>query len=129
MKAAITAIDRLGSDPTLPKEMDISREGQWVRFYISAADNERGAVYPGEESLDFMVCSPAWLKAAIQSEGGPMVGRHRLIMDPFDLEAGIEFMKSKILGESASDYRELTDRLAGLGYCEFEDYISYGTEQ
>jgi len=114
MKAVITSIDYLGNDPALPDGSTYSKEGQWVRFYISP---ER---QPGDESLDFIVCSPDWLKEFIKSSGHPVIGRPHVIVHPFNLNKGVEFMQKAVEDECGEDYDVLTDRLSRLCLYEFE---------
>jgi len=96
--------------PEQPKD-----DGVWIRLMVGPADG------PGEESFDVLVCTPLWLRRRIGAEG-PQVGRHRLIVDPLDLEQAVGFLRSQIEAIEAPTWTALAEQIARLGHWEFEDY-------
>jgi hypothetical protein len=76
---------------------------------------------PGEESFDVMVCSIGWLAERLRRDA-VVDGRHRLFVERFDwpvLRANIERRVRECEGPTWTDVAE---KLARLGYWEFEDY-------
>lgn len=94
---------------------DPANDGIWVRLIVGPADG------PGEESFDVLVCTPLWLSDAI-ALGGPQIGRHHLIVEPFDLALAGRFLRSRFTAAEAPDWPTLGEKLGRLGYWEFEDY-------
>jgi len=62
-----------------------------------------------------------WLRDVIAKEG-PQIGRHHLVTDPFDLARAKEFLRRQVESVEARDWPTLGQKLARLGYWEFEDY-------
>jgi hypothetical protein len=75
----------------------------------------------GEESFDFLVCSPRWL--ATKLEGDEYVwGRYYLFLkwyDPYLITQAIEKLCHSIDGP---DWETIASRLSQSGRWEFEDY-------
>lgn len=86
-----------------------------LRMLVGPADG------PGEESFDVLVCTPAWLARTV-AEQGPIVGRHRLIVDHLDLQAAERFLSAQVERLDGATWPELAAKVARLGYWEFEDY-------
>jgi hypothetical protein len=76
---------------------------------------------PGEESLDVVVCTPAWLAERVRSSG-PVIGRHHLIVNTYDFTAIKAALTYAVESEEAPTWYELGERLARIGKWEFEDY-------
>jgi hypothetical protein len=79
---------------------------------------------PGEESFDFVVCTPAWLAGQIAADG-PRFGRYHLLMREFDLsllERTIQHLCSRTTGP---DWNSVAEILARWGKWEFEDYAAW----
>ena len=75
----------------------------------------------GEESFDFVVCSPAWLADRVK-EAGFVLPRHHLIIDSYSFEgvrAAIENICDEAKGE---DWVTLATYIARFGKWEFEGY-------
>jgi hypothetical protein len=75
----------------------------------------------GEESFDFVVCSPTWLGEQASAEGC-VIGRHHIVMNQFDadvLRATIENLCRQATGP---DWESVACYLARFGQWEFEDY-------
>lgn len=76
----------------------------------------------GEESFDFLVCTPEWLAQRL-SANVIYSGRHHLICARYDYFRLTEYVKNyaeKIAGEN---WKEVASKLARLGKWEFEDYV------
>ncbi|WP_427887941.1 Imm8 family immunity protein [Kribbella sp. GL6] len=115
MKAAVRLVYSADVEVQTYVSPDPDDDGVWVRFIVGP---EGG---PGEESFDVLVCTPLWLRRVVRAEG-PQVGRHHLIVDPFDLRLAIGFLLRRFEELEAPTYDELAEKLARLGLWEFEDY-------
>ncbi|WP_205857175.1 immunity 8 family protein [Phytoactinopolyspora endophytica] len=115
MRAAIRSFYSADVDIDAYVPEDPENDGVWLRLLVGPADG------PGEESFDVLVCTPLWLRKAVSREG-PRIGRHHLIVDPFDLSEAKEFLARQVASVEAPDWPTLGDKLARLGYWEFEDY-------
>jgi hypothetical protein len=76
---------------------------------------------PGEESFDVVVCTPRWIERLVR-EGGPLLGRHNLIVEKFDSSEVREHLTRLIEAETAPTWEELATRIGRIGMWEFEDY-------
>ena len=115
MRATVRLIYSADIDVETYVPADPTNDGVWIRLLIGPADG------PGEESFDVLVCTPLWLRDVVGREG-PQVGRHRLVVDPLDLAQATDFLRSQVESVEAPDWRTLAEKLARLGYWEFEDY-------
>lgn len=115
MRAVIRAFHSVDIDVHTYQSPDPEFDGQWIRMLIGPQSG------PGVESFDVLVCTPAWLQMQIQ-EDGPQVGRHRLIVYPFDLERAMAFLTQRVEQIEGVDWLELGNKLSRLGRWEFEDY-------
>jgi hypothetical protein len=88
-----------------------------VRLYVGPSDG------PGEESFDLTVCSPEWLATQSRDEGF-IDGRHHVIInvDQFDQRHLQRWLEQRVTSVEATTWPEVGERLARLGYWEFEDY-------
>ena len=75
----------------------------------------------GEESFDFVVCSPSWLETTVNGDE-PLLLRHKLLMRSFDFAMLRKFVERFVRGCEADSWDELADKLSRLGHWEFEDY-------
>jgi hypothetical protein len=78
---------------------------------------------PGEESFDFMLCTPDWFAANMKSD--IVIGRHFLLVKKFNYSRLQEFIEDHCTKCSGSSWREVGEKLARLGKWEFEDYAEY----
>lgn len=78
---------------------------------------------PGEELFDVVVCTPRWLDRRIR-EDGPLVGRHYLIVERWDLARVRLYLTDAVGSEEGATWRELALRIGRIGMWEFEDYHS-----
>lgn len=88
-------------------------------FLLQVLIGPQGA--EGEESFDFVVCTPAWLmeKHGIEAM---VFGRHHLLLFEYDF-GRIKESITEIVSRAAGDsWREVALWLARYGRWEFEDY-------
>jgi hypothetical protein len=78
----------------------------------------------GEESFDFMLCTPDWF--ASNTRENFKIGRHYLFVQDFDYTQLEKFVQEycESCGE-APTWVVLAEKLARLGKWEFEDYVPY----
>jgi hypothetical protein len=89
--------------------------GILVQVLVGPADG------PGEESFDVVVCTPRWLERQVR-EDGPLLGRHHLVMDKYDVARMRSFLTEEIESLEASTWSELASKIGRIGKWEFEDY-------
>lgn len=78
---------------------------------------------PGEESFDIKVCTPGWLADMCEIEGF-MIGRHYLVVASYDFPALKRIIAMLIESCSGTSWQEVAQKIARIGYWEFEDYQS-----
>ena len=78
--------------------------------------------WPGEESFDFDVCSPAWLAAEVE-RNELVSGRFRLFMATFDHGAIERYVSKQVAQATGNDWTEVATKLARWSSWEFEDYV------
>jgi hypothetical protein len=76
----------------------------------------------GEESFDFVACTPSWLAARLESEPYAF-GRHHLLVRHYDLSLIEDALRELCSRASAPDWTTLATYLGRYGRWEFEDYI------
>lgn len=76
---------------------------------------------PGEESFDFVVATPEWLRRK-HGEDGVIVGRHLLLVFRYDFERLVATVESIVTSIEGVDWSEVGERLGRFGHWEFEDY-------
>lgn len=96
---------------------DPRNAGVWVRLIVGPD----GGL--GEESFDVLVCTPLWLRDVVAARG-PQIGRHHLVLDPFDLGVAREFLRRRVETLDEADWPRLAEKISRLGHWEFEDYVS-----
>lgn len=79
---------------------------------------------PGEESFDLTVCTPEWLADACRKSGGLYDARHHVIvgLEEFDKRTLGDWLEARVRAVEGATWGEVGNRLARLGYWEFEDY-------
>jgi hypothetical protein len=116
MRAVIRHIGTIDGDLLeLAKIENPSNAGQWVRILAGPADG------PGEESFDVNVCTPEWLRVEIERTG-PMVGRHMLIVDRWNVETVSRVITGLVARVEGPDWHAVGEQLGRIGHWEFEDY-------
>ena len=79
---------------------------------------------PGEESFDFMLCTPDWFTS--HSMTGPIVsGRHTVFVTEFDFPALEKFVRDFCTSCESASWHEVAEKVGRLGKWEFEDYRPY----
>jgi hypothetical protein len=76
----------------------------------------------GEESFDFVVCTPGWLADRVEQDG-PTNGRHHVIVNRFDWPALRDYFERLVAGISGADWADVGAKLSRYGRWEFEDYL------
>ena len=89
-----------------------------VQAMIGVEDEE------GEDSFDFLVCTPSWLANALQKESY-IWGRHYLFVPKYDYELILNTIKQLCDTIEASDWETAAQKLARYGHWEFEDYQEF----
>ena len=75
----------------------------------------------GEESFDFIVCTPEWLRVEYDDDD-VIFARHHVIVFRYDFDrirSRIEGLVRRTGGES---WREVAEKIGRYGQWEFEDY-------
>lgn len=76
---------------------------------------------PGQESFDFVVCSPEWLRRKY-GDDAVIFCRNHILLFRYDfsiLQAAVESLVSRVSGDS---WNEIASKLARYGLWEFEEY-------
>ena len=76
---------------------------------------------PGEESFDFMLCTPDWF--ASEMKGNIAVGRHHVFIKRFNYSELRRFVEDYCATCSGTSWAEVGEKLGRLGKWEFEDYV------
>lgn len=76
---------------------------------------------PGEESFQFLVCTPAQLAERVRRDG-PLNGHHLVIVEDFHWPTIRRYFERLVARVSGRDWREVADKLGRYGLYEFEDY-------
>jgi hypothetical protein len=87
----------------------------WLRALVGPSGS------PGEESFDFAVCSPAWLKNEL--ERNPNVdGRYMLVFVTFDPKEIEAHVRGRIAQASGDTWSAVAAKIAEWSHWEFDDY-------
>ena len=76
---------------------------------------------PGEESFDFLVCTPSWIASVVDRERF-LFGRNYLIVQYYDYRLISEQLNRLCQRISGKDWTEIAHKLNRFGHWEFEDY-------
>lgn len=76
---------------------------------------------PGQESFDFMLCTPDWFGSSMKHD--ITIGRHYVFVKQFDYSRLREFVEAYCAECSGTSWEEAAEKMARLGKWEFEDYI------
>ena len=114
MRAELKHLD-LDPDPAA-----LPAEPQSSSFIARMLIGPRGS--PGEESFD-VACSPQWPAARCRA-AGPYDARHHLVVnvEQFDTRRLRAWLESRVTSVRAQTRTQIGERIARLGYWEFEDY-------
>jgi hypothetical protein len=86
---------------------------------VQAMVGPKGA--EGEESLDFTVCTPAWLAQEL-SAMGYQFGRYYLFLPRYNYDLLWKALYDLCDSTSGPNWQAIAQRLACYGQWEFEDY-------
>lgn len=115
MRAAVRSI-YLEPDPRALPE-DPAEFHFLARLYIGPSDG------PGEEILDMEVCSPEWLSARCAAEGFVLARRNVVTtVDAYSEQGLRSFLIRRVESATGDTWRDVTEKLAQLGYWTFEFY-------
>jgi len=89
-------------------------------FGISISAMVGPAGQPGEESFEFTLCTPEWF--AQNMKDAFVIGRHYLFVSKYDYRALDTFVRSYCQGCMGTSWTEVAEKVAHLGYWEFENY-------
>jgi hypothetical protein len=104
--------------PDIEPESYVPEDPERFVFLVQMIAGPAGEA--GEESFQFEVCSPGWLRE--QARSGPVSGRHYVIVDRFDWPALRAYFDDLVAGCTGADWSEVTAKLSRYGLWEFEDY-------
>ena len=88
-------------------------------FLLQALVGPEGGV--GEESFDFVVCTPKWLERR-RKKSDVIFGRHHLIMFEYDYDRLLRTIEHLCDSAEGNSWDEIATKLARFGKWEFEDY-------
>jgi hypothetical protein len=112
-------IRHLLTPDTDPPESYVPEDPERFMFLVQMLAGPEGE--EGEESFQFVVCSPGWLGEHIR-QNGPVSGRHHIIVDHYDWPALVAYFEALVAGCHGANWHEAAERLARYGWWEFEDY-------
>lgn len=92
--------------------------GSWVRVIIGPDDQE------GAEFFDMLVCTPKWLQSEVEKKG-VLSGKGTIILDEYDYDKIILFIKNQLNDCCAEDWAGITQKLSLISFWEYEDYKSH----
>ena len=75
----------------------------------------------GEESFDFLLCTPQWLVRKMKEEA-VLPGRHYLFIKQYDINAVKKYLVGYVGQCEGDTWNEIAQKLARIGKWEFEDY-------
>jgi GNAT superfamily N-acetyltransferase len=75
----------------------------------------------GEESFDFILCTPGWLLKEVQKKR-IVVGYLHVIVDRYDYQELSRFLEKKCLTFEGDTWKEVATKLSVIGAWEFDDY-------
>jgi len=91
--------------------------GILVQAIVGPADG------PGEESFDFLLCTPEWFADNKLTQLSSVVsGRHILFVREFDFGALYRFIANYCDGCVGDTWKEVAEKVGRIGHWEFEDY-------
>ena len=75
----------------------------------------------GEESFDFVVCTPEWLRVKHGDEA-VVLGRHHILVFNYDYKRLRRQIEQVVNSAEGPDWSTVAERIARHGHWEFEDY-------
>lgn len=106
-------------DTFLPR--DASNFGVVVQALIGPEDNT------GEESFEFIFCTPSWLSDQVERKR-VVTGRHHIFVSHYSLEMIDQTIRTLCTRAVGPDWLTVASYLARYGRWEFEDYTEAESE-
>jgi hypothetical protein len=78
---------------------------------------------PGEESFGITVCTPGWFEQNMKSK--VTSGRHHLFVKKYNYEDLESFIMGYCRTCTGNSWTEVAQKVARIGYWEFEDYKAH----
>lgn len=75
----------------------------------------------GEESFDFLVCSPAWLRRKYGADA-VVRGRHQLLLFSYDFDRLVSAVAKIVEEADGETWDEVASKISRYGGWEFEDF-------
>ena len=76
---------------------------------------------PGEESFDFVLCTPIWIENEIKKDKY-LFGKGFLIVNEYHYESLLNIIQGLCKRVSGNDWNTIAKKLSRFGNWEFEDY-------
>jgi hypothetical protein len=115
MRAQIRHLLTLDIDPNTFAPEDPERFMFMVQMLAGPSDG------PGEESFQFIVCTPGWLQDQVSREG-PMLSTHHVIVGTYDWPALKTFFEQLASRCTGADWREAATKLSRHSDYEYADW-------
>lgn len=119
----IPEIRRLHSPDIIDMQSERPEDPERFCILVQALIGPTGEA--GEESFDFIVCTPAWLAQTLLKDGYIFV-RHYLIVEYYNYNQIFNAINSLCQSVSGSSWRQVAEQLGKYGKWEFEDYYELG---
>ncbi len=89
--------------------------GIWARIIVG----EKNGI--GEESFDFFICTPEWLKGNIENDD-VVFGFHYIIVKKFDYLKIYNKLEQYVSNINEKDWKSIADKISLIGKWEFDGY-------
>lgn len=80
--------------------------------------------FPGEESFDFLVCTPKWLMEKY-NHSEVIFGTSFIIVFEYDIKKILNRIERLIVSFDEENWSQLANQIAKYGRWEFEGYVPY----
>lgn len=114
-RAILRSLHSPDADLTTFVPADPSRFSVLVQALIGPAEQA------GEESFDFVFCTPLWLADQLEREQYVM-GRHHVLVSHYSMELVENVIRELCARASGPDWSSVASYLGRYGRWEFEDY-------
>ncbi len=108
--------------PDLDMATYAPEDSTYFLILVQAMIGSRGE--PGEDSFDFIVCTPRWLETTL-SQDEFVFGRHYLIVPRYDYYLIWQAIEDLCNRTDGPDWTTIGNKLGRYGQWEFEDYRDY----